>query len=73
MRGLMNGKPKTSKMNSLPMHFLSQSNQLGCEIFCLSIFNDNLEKILSLMRDPVIGRREAVTLKAKFRQDEGGG
>jgi hypothetical protein len=60
-------------MNSLPMHFLSQSNQLGFQIFCLSNFNDNLEKILSLMRDPVIGRIEAVTVRAKFRQDEGDG
>jgi hypothetical protein len=45
----------------------------GLPIFCLSNFNDNLKKILSLMRDPVIGKIEAVTVKAKFRQDEGGG
>jgi hypothetical protein len=56
------------------MHFLSQSNQLGCQIFCLSNFNDNLEKILILMGNSgVCGIEAATANQEKFRQNEGGG
>ncbi len=49
-------------------HFLLKRNPLSCQIFCLANFHDGLGKILILMRDPIIGRIEAITAKSKFRR-----